>query len=443
MKQVIFSLIVLLGIAPAAQAGQDSRPHDNGLLTLEQACGIALENNPGIEQAMQRIEAATAVLAQARTAWKPTVSAKGAVQGIDATAQPDWQPTMRVSDAYAEWSAGIGLTWLIFDGFAREATILASSYAVEASEQTLANTRRLLLKAVSTAFLQAQLTMENMAIARQNQQFNRTLEEDARKRWTIGTSPESEMLNFAVKALKAESDFRNAERDFTVTCSALTELMGMEQAELSPERTPVPSLSDGQPENAPSWDTEYAYALNHRPDLMALGANVNALEQTRRAEKGSYQPKLVFFSGYDYQYISGRGSVNEEEHQTYAGISATWDLYTGGRTKARLNEISANIRAVEQQQQQTLLSIQSSIRSNLETAAAAWENFKRQQEIRDLTLRIRTHVEKSYRAGVATLTRLNEAQTDLVQASGAVAASYIQYRLALVNLDAETGRISR
>ncbi len=48
-------------------------------------------------------------------------------------------------------------------------------------------------------------------------------------------------------------------------------------------------------------------------------------------------------------------------------------------------------------------------------------------------------MEKAYRAGVATLTRLNEAQTDLVRASGAAAASRILYRIALVNLNAAMG----
>jgi outer membrane protein len=58
-----------------------------------------------------------------------------------------------------------------------------------------------------------------------------------------------------------------------------------------------------------------------------------------------------------------------------------------------------------------------------------------------LTTRIRDYVEKAYRAGAATLTRLNEAQTDLVRASGAEAASRINYLLALQQLNAASSRI--
>jgi outer membrane protein TolC len=42
---------------------------------------------------------------------------------------------------------------------------------------------------------------------------------------------------------------------------------------------------------------------------------------------------------------------------------------------------------------------------------------------------------------VATITRINEVQTDLTRAEGAVAASRIEYLLALENLAAATGRI--
>jgi outer membrane protein TolC len=67
--------------------------------------------------------------------------------------------------------------------------------------------------------------------------------------------------------------------------------------------------------------------------------------------------------------------------------------------------------------------------------------YQRQQQTLLLTAKIRDHIEKAYRAGVATLTRLNEAQTDLVRAAGAEAASRINYLLALQQLKAASGRI--
>jgi outer membrane protein TolC len=50
-------------------------------------------------------------------------------------------------------------------------------------------------------------------------------------------------------------------------------------------------------------------------------------------------------------------------------------------------------------------------------------------------------VEKSYKAGVESITRLNEAQTDLTRAKVAYSTSYIAYQLVLNQLDIDTGRI--
>ena len=56
-------------------------------------------------------------------------------------------------------------------------------------------------------------------------------------------------------------------------------------------------------------------------------------------------------------------------------------------------------------------------------------------------LSFRQHTAKAYRAGVNALTRLNEAQTDLVRAAAATGASRIRYRLTLAQLEAVTGRV--
>jgi outer membrane protein len=90
---------------------------------------------------------------------------------------------------------------------------------------------------------------------------------------------------------------------------------------------------------------------------------------------------------------------------------------------------------------QLTLAIQSAIHQSIATATATRTMSDRRKRSLALTERIRDHVEKAYRAGVETLTRLNEAQTDLVRASGAEAASRINYLLALQQLDAASSRI--
>jgi len=412
----------------------------DGTLTIEQACQMALKKNQQVQQAVESIAAANAVVSQANAAWWPTVSASGRYQKNHSSGQPDWNPDFRVRDNFSEATTGIQASWLIFDGFSREANILAAKYSVSQSEQILIDVRRLLIKSVSSAFYQAQLAVANMVIAQQNRDFNKDLEEDARKRWQAGHSPEAEMLNFSVKALQAETDFFNSKRDFRIACTVLAELMVEDQAYLPPELYPQINQEQGSSPQ-PDADSEIQYALDHRPDLQAIDYGIQELRQRLRAQRGSYSPRVALVGGVDYLNQSDLDPVDQDEHNAFVGVTVTWDLFTGGERSAKEREIEARTRKLQAQRQEKVIAIQSSIRQTLDVAKTAYLTHQRQRIAFELTKRIRNHVERAYKAGTEPLTRLNEAQTDLVSAAGQSVASRIQYQLALVNIKVETGKI--
>lgn len=444
MKQILFFIVLFFSMVSMGMAMESALTVPEGSLTLEEAFARALGKNPGILQAKERIEAAGAVLKQAKSAYLPTVSATAASKAIDATVQPDWKSELRMSDSFKESSAGINLTWLLFDGFSRKANTLAAFHGIEMQKQVLLESRRLLLRAVATAFYQAQLAVEGMVVASQNQKFNQTLEKDARIKWEVGTVPEAEMLNFSVKALQAESDFLTAEQDFKIVGTALAQLMALPGAEFTQELYPVRQTNRIESPLA-TFDEDYRFAMANRPDLNSLDKGVLAKKQVLRAEKGGYLPKVAMVSGVDYLYQDGITSSDpaeiQEENDSYVGMVASWDIYTGGLRRGKIEEINSEIRRLGHQREELLLSIASAIRESRDRAETAFENYRRQKRTLGLTQRIREHVEMAYRAGTLPLTRLNEAQTDLVRASGAVELTWIQYRIALVNLAAETGRI--
>lgn len=407
-------------------------------LTLERACEITLKNNPGMGQAKERIEGARAVLRQAQSTWKPTITGNAGATAIQATSQPDWAQTIRTDEAFNEFSASIQMAWLLFDGFSREANILASTHAIEKSRQGRHEIQRLLVQSVSATFHQARLAMEKMTIARRNQQFNETLKKDARIKWRVGTAPEAEMMNFSVRALQAQSDYLAAQRDFKITCTALVRLMALPGTILTPKM-----FLEAETRTIEKYSQTYENALKQamvsRPDLKALDAGILGLREKIRAEKGSYFPKVYFVSGLEYLYQQDKLLVDEEEHNTYAGVNLKWDLYTGGRRQGKVEALAADLRGLEEKRREVILAMGAEIEQALNVADTAYSTWENQEQTRALTEKIRKHVEKAYRAGVATLTRLNEAQTDLVRASGAAAASRILYRIALVNLNAAMG----
>jgi len=444
MYKVFIILLVLLPSLSFAQADdlqQLEMEIPSGKLTITQAIAMTLKASPSVKQATARIKAAQAVVDQARSSLKPMVSANFGKRYQNSTIQPDWAPENRINDSFNMWTGGIEANWLLFDGFARKANILAAEHQVKASEKIRNETKRLLAEAVSGAFYQAQLAIESMLIAQQNQTFNRSLEKRADIRWQAGSIPEAEKLNFSVRALQAESDYLRADQNFKLVATILAELLALPDAVLPEKLYPVRNKEDVLAHRIPKYTDEVTYALEQRPDLQALEASLAALQEKKKGQKGSYWPKLVLNAGFDYTKMEEMESVDQEEHDAYAGLHLSWDLYQGGSRSAKIRETEQEIRALHHQKYQQVLAIQSAIRQAIDSAEATRAMYQRQQQSLRLTEKIREHTEKSYHAGVATLTRLNEAQTDLIRAAGAEAASRINYQLALQLLNAASGKI--
>ena len=430
-----YAKIVLIGMSGLlmcrAQAGE---------LTLQKARELTLENNPQIEEMAQRVAAAEAVLRQTRSAWFPQVSLSGSYMLTSVDMQPDFNPTIRVSDSFRQADGGIKASWLLFDGFAREARILMAKAGTNAADQVHRNLQRLMLQAVSIAFYQAQLAQEDMIIAQQDRDFYTDLQKDAERRWQIGSAPEADKLTFEVRALQAESAWLQADNNLDTAAVVLAQLMGLPGAELPdalmPERT-VQTLSSL---NAPDAELEIAYALQHRPDLKALRAQQVALQQQLREKRADWFPQIALTAGADYQHRDQMDPIQNNRNQ-FAGVVASWSLFTGGRRFAEAREIKAQQLALMAQIRQKELEIQADIRTSIKTSTMAYEVGARQEKAWKLSERIRDFVEKAYKAGAETQTRLNEAQTDLTHSAGQAASARIAYLMALTKLDSDTGRL--
>jgi outer membrane protein TolC len=413
-----------------------------GNLTLRQAQQMAIDAAPSVAETVARIDAAKAVVEQARATMMPQISTSFSYQHQEITADLDIDyngmtlPIDLDTDSDVA-DAAIQARWLLFDGFSRKASILAAEAQTRSAAEVSNEARRLLAEAVASAYYQAQLAAEGMLIARQNRLFNSNLESDAEKRWQAGVIAEAEKLNFTVRALQAENDFLEARQNFNVVCTVLAQLMALPDARLTADLYPCACVPLDDLSPLPNYEDELAYALQQRPDLQALNFGREALALQKKANKGSYYPKIGLGAGYEHEDFGDIGDLGIG----YVGLSLSWDLYDGGSRSAKIQESEAQLLELTHQQQQKVLEVQSTLRQILIKAKSAQAVYQRQLYTLSLVQKIRDHIEKAYRAGAATLTRLNEAQTDLVTVSAAVASSRITYLQQLESLKASSGRI--
>lgn len=440
MRKFILSALLALGIPPIlfsqeAAPKTEAKPAPAKVkMTLDEAKKITLEANPSLAIAKARIESAIASVKQAEAAFWPTLDFNAnATRLRDQATRPDkdWDNT-------TSYTIGASANWLLFDGFQRKFALLSAQYNLNTAEESDKNARRLLLQAVSTAFYSALLSQDNMNIAKEDADFNKILLDDAKKRQEGGVAKPSEVLNFILQVQNAEVDYITAEKNWRVSIIALGALLAItrddiwDSIELVPPATGVSQI--------PNFAELFEYAKQNRPDLRSIEEKINISREGIEAAKNTWYPTVNLFANYGFERTHSIDYNKDIDRNITYGIAATWNVFNGGKTTAQIQQAEAELKSAIKERDDTLIAIDTEIRQNI----LAHDSSKKQLELQEAVLatakKIRDLVHEEYLGGTATITRLNEVQTDVTIASSARSAAYIQLLNSIEALRASTGQ---
>lgn len=424
------------------------------VLDLETAARIALAGNPSLAAARQRVIQAREAVSQARSAYWPRLdlTGSGARVTMSDTAyntqlgnaqllEGIGGPPAYVEDPEDYYTASLTASWVVFDGFARRFNLAAAKYGQQSSEAAREDAQRLLLSAVIGSFLNAQLALEGVAIAKADEAFNQRLLSEAKLRYDVGTGALSDVLNFEVRANSAQSERIVADRTYQTSRIGLAALLGLAQARL-PDQTRLAELSPVSKEELqkPDLYAQLESAYNRRPDLRLNDRAVlqaNALVKSARAQ---YWPTLTLSGSYDGERVEDLEFEGEDFGNTIA-LSLSYNLFAGGLYYAKHQEAKARLRELEHSLEGAKINITSEVQTVLARVDSAQQQLLLQRRNAKLVQRNRDLVEKEYKAGVGSLVRLNEAQRDLIQAQVSLAKARAALRQAWYDLETATGKI--
>jgi TolC family type I secretion outer membrane protein len=442
--------VISLALVWYASAGAEEPPATGidlekiEVLDLKTAARIALEGNPSLAAAQARVGQAQEVVRQARASYWPRLdlnASRSRVDIADSSLTRQLGSSTSVNNPEDYYQASIDASWLIFDGFTRWFTLAAAKHGERSSEAARNDAQRLLLQAVSTAFLSAQLSLENVAIAKADEAFNQRQLTEARLRYQVGTGALSDVLNFEVKANSAQSDLIVAERTYETSRIGLAALLGVKSARL-PEQTRLETLkeADAQELEAPQMGQLIESAYAHRPDLEQNEWGVRRAEDDVEARRGDYYPSFSLNASYNGERTDNFGFENEDMGST-VGINMSYNIFAGGLIRARHQEAKLRLHEVEQKHQDLKNNVTSEVRTTTERLLSAQKQLLLQRTNAQLVRRNRDLVEKEYKAGVGSLVRLNEAQRDLTAALVRLATAQVALRQAWNDLWSATGQI--
>jgi len=420
------------------------------VLDLRTAEQISLAGNPTIAVAEARVRQAEERIRQARSTYWPRLDANAGATRIwlseneyqdSLSSAQIFNPLTDIDDPSDHYQADLTLSWLVFNGFARSLNSKAAGLSRDQFAYSREDTKRILLLSVASAYLAAQLALENIAITHADEKFYRDRFEEAKARREIGTGSLSDQLNFEVRVNAAISDRIKAERVYEAARYSLAALLGIEYASL-PDHVSLAELhAETKDEmNHPDAVNLIAYAYEHRPDLLQQDVAVKRAAVGTKIAKSGFWPTINLTGSVagsrdeDYYF-------EEDDFGNTVGIYLTYNLFAGGLDRAKTREARQkeveSIKALENRQ----LSVAADIRGSVADLRAAQEQLLLLRSNAELIRQNRDLAEKEYNAGQGSLVRLNEAQQDLTAAKNRLALALVSMRQAWYALEAETGRI--
>ncbi|HPN84107.1 MAG TPA: TolC family protein, partial [Victivallales bacterium] len=275
---------------------------------------------------------------------------------------------------------------------------------------------------------------------------NESLLKDTQIKYEAGAVPLSEPLNFSVRTNEAKTALINETFSYINSKFILAELMGLTEAKL-PDDIEFSVDQDSTFTLSPEIEIYLDTALANRPDLEAYRKALESAKYDLWSKYGAFLPTIAAegYWGYARQDdgYSGRYkyTARTQDRSFNYGLSANWTIFSGGKRIADVREAQAILAKSGEELMERWIMVVGEVRQAHENYKRLAEQLVLYKETFELVKKTRDLVEEEYKAGNTSLTRLNEAQNDLVRTEANLAAAKINLENARTQLNTATGSL--
>ncbi len=408
-----------LDIPPAAERPA-AAPVDYRSLRLSRAQALAVERNPDLRAAAERIESARSRLGEAASVFYPQIGLRLSYVRTDQPAQAfamivnqrGFSPALDVNDPGATENVRPEIYGSVnlYRGGQDAHLFRAARYGVDATSLQRDAVRHALLEAVTAAYYGALAAREQMEVAAASLRAVEAELTDARTRFAAGAALKSDVLSLDVRGAAAREGSLRARHAVEQAKSALRYLLA-----LPPEEPidPAPAPDDEKP-LPPTFAEALGRALHARPELRAAGAAVEARHHELEAERGAWLPRVDAFGAFGQDHDTFEFD-HDQDNWTF-GVVVELELFAGGRNRERVRGAQGRLNESRALRERTRLAVEQEVK----TAMLAVEEARERLAVAEASVATAEEalrlVREQYAAGAATVTRFLEAEAALADA---------------------------
>lgn len=430
------SLLILSLLA--ALCGARAMADEPRALTLPEAVRLALEKNPDLGSAQQRVEAARAALRQADATFWPRVRVSENYAASDNPVQAfmmtlnqrafSLNSDFNHPDNTQNLNTKLLATYPLYDGGSDLAARQAARLGAEARANSSDAVRNELVFEVTRSFYtigKARLFVSAEEAAVDNMESNLSL---ASNRFVQGSVLKSDLLDADVRLAEARENLILARNALAISESIFRNILSVGET----GNVTVVEVQFRAPRDLRTGPLD----VSQRPELLAVQKAVAAAERRVRTAVGGEMPRVNAFASYDLDSADTR----RFEDSWIAGVNVELDVFDGFLTRGKVAGARADLDAAREELRRTELALQLEAKEaqlNLQEAAARLETSGRAVLQAEESVQI---TKERYSNGLALLTQLLDAETALTSARQRRAAAEADCEIGRAALDKALGR---
>lgn len=428
-------------------------------LTLSEVERLAEVNNPNLKAVATQVQQAKSSLRASLSRWYPTLNlrANGLPQYLAGEQQTFDQRRTEIIDPITDtpedagrmtntsvWSANFGaqLNWNLIDP-GRVPEIAGARDSFERARDTyLIALRDLRLEAAERYFI-LQFQDDSVTIGQRSVRASLVSLRDARARYQAGVATKLEVLEAETQLSRDQQLLTDALLEQVKARRDLAALLDLPQDVTPTAASPARVVGIWEPSLQESIVA--AYAFREELDRFILDISIN--NSNANAALAQVQPTLSIFNSFSTQRFQGETNTAPPlETQVYGwsldntlGLSATWNIFDGGRARAEYRRSKQRA----QESEFNFATQRNTIRREVE--ASFFDLRANQEDIRTASREVLSATEAlrlarlRFQAGVTTQREVVDNQRDLTRAQLRYVGAISDYNRSIAELRRYTG----
>jgi len=409
-------------------------------LTLDQAVGLALKQNPTAQIAILTAAQSEQDKNIARADLLPQANAKisDAAEKVNLLAQfggkvalPGFPKTL---GPYQLFSAGPTFGMPVFD-LTLWKRYQAARETMGASKANSLSTREQVILLVVSQYIGTLRAMANVQASQSRVELAQALYDQAADLQKEGVGTGIDTLRANVELQNEKQRLIQAETDRETFLYGLSRLLNLDPRQPIGLGDSLSFFDTPQPE----VETSLELALSGRQEWKALESQIKAAESQKKAAQFSRLPSLRFDG--DFQYVGTSGNTTLPTYTYQASVNMP--LFTGGRIHAEIVRADLEIRKLEQQQ----ADLRNQIALDVKTALLNLSSARNEVQVANLGVQLsKEEVDQArdrFKAGVANNIEVIQAQDALSRANDNQIAALYRFNQARADLARSIGEMEK